>query len=271
MFTTKSAHLPARITRTAAFFDLDKTIIATNSAYAYGKELLNSGLISPATALEMYLAKTSYMFSGHSSEQMDASRDQLAAMITGWDVQQLTTLIEKTMHDVVCPAIYEEARTLIGSHLASGHDVVIVSASAREIVEPIAKELGVKQVVATDFEKKDGKFTGTILFYCKGAAKSEAIHELAQRNNYDLAQCFAYSDSMTDLPMLQTVGKPIAVNPDRSLRKYATENGWEIKVFRNPVPLIPMPSGKEIGISTGVLALVAALTLGGSWIIKRYR
>ena len=126
---------------TAAFFDLDKTVIATSSAYVYGKEFLNSGLISPSTAFSMSLAKASYMVSGHSSEQMDASRDQLSNMVTGWDVNQVKQIADDTLHTVVAPTIYAEARDLITHHLAAGHDVVIISASATVLVEPIAKEL----------------------------------------------------------------------------------------------------------------------------------
>ena len=90
-------------TTTAAFFDLDKTVIATSSAYVYGKEFLNSGLISPSTAFSMSLAKASYMVSGHSSEQMDASRDQLSNMVTGWDVNQVKQIADDTLHTVVAP------------------------------------------------------------------------------------------------------------------------------------------------------------------------
>jgi len=114
-------------TTTAAFFDLDKTVIATSSAYVYGKEFLNSGLISPSTAFSMSLAKASYMVSGHSSEQMDASRDQLSNMVTGWDVNQVKQIADDTLHTVVAPTIYAEARDLIAHHLTAGHDVVIIS------------------------------------------------------------------------------------------------------------------------------------------------
>ena len=254
---------------TAAFFDLDKTVIATSSAYVYGKEFLNSGLISPSTAFSMSLAKASYMVAGHSSEQMDASRDQLSSMVTGWDVNQVKQIADDTLHTVVAPTIYAEARDLIAHHLAAGHDVVIISASATVLVEPIAKELGVRTVIATKLEEADGKFTGNISFYCKGAAKAEAIRTLAAQNGYNLATSYAYSDSATDLPMLETVGHPIAVNPDRALRKIAAERDWEIRTFRNPVPLIPMPTGKELGIGGGVIAGIAAVSAGIWWWYRR--
>ena len=112
----------------AAFFDLDKTIIATSSAYAFGKEFLNNGLITRQEALDLYLSKASYMLVGHSSEQMDASRDQLAQLVKGWDVDEVRRITTETMHNVVTPAIYREARELIEQHRAAGHDVIIISA-----------------------------------------------------------------------------------------------------------------------------------------------
>ena len=257
--------------RVAAFFDLDKTIIATSSAFAYGKEFLNSGLITPVEALQLSMAKATYMFAGHSSEQMDTTRDQLAHMIAGWNVEQVKAIAEETMQHVVTPTIYAEARSIIDQHLAAGHDVVIISASARELVEPIAKELGVTTVVSTALAKKDGVFTGEITFYCKGAAKAQAIMDLTARRGYDLSQSFAYSDSAVDIPMLEAVGNPNAVNPDRALRKVAADKGWNIHSFRNPVPLFQMPTGAEIGKTTGVVAAIAAAAAGGIWLAKKHR
>lgn len=255
--------------RAVAFFDLDKTIIATSSAFAYGKEFLNSGLITPVEALQMSMAKATYMFSGHSSEQMDSTRDQLAAMVTGWEVEQVKEIAQQTMEVVVAPTIYAEARDLIKDHQLKGHDVVIISASARELVEPIARELGISTVVATELASKDGKYTGEVTFYCKGAAKAQAIEDLAQQRGYNLDRSYAYSDSATDIPMLEAVAHPVVINPDRALRRIATERGWECRIFKNPVPLFQMPTGKEIGISTGVVAAVAAVTAGGMWLAKK--
>ena len=202
---------------------------------------------------------------------MDTTRDQLAHMIAGWNVEQVKAIAEETMQHVVTPTIYAEARSIIDQHLAAGHDVVIISASARELVEPIAKELGVTTVVSTELAKKDGVFTGEITFYCKGAAKAQAIMDLTARRGYDLSQSFAYSDSAVDIPMLEAVGNPNAVNPDRALRKVAADKGWNIHSFRNPVPLFQMPTGAEIGKTTGVVAAIAAAAAGGIWLAKKYR
>lgn len=257
--------------RVAAFFDLDKTIIATSSAFAFGREFMHNGLITTSEALQMSLAKATYMIAGQSSEQMDSTRDQLAALVAGWSVEQVRTIASETMHNVVTPAIYAEARELIAFHHNAGHDVIIISASASHLVDLIAEELGIDQVVATELEVEDGRFTGEILFYCKGDAKAQAITDLAAENNYDLSVSYAYSDSATDIPMLQAVGNPIAVNPDRAMKKAALENGWEIRTFRDPVPLFQMPSPREISIGASIVAVISAAAAGGIWWAQRGR
>lgn len=252
----------------AAFFDLDKTIIATSSAFAFGKEFFNNGMITRQEALDLYLTKASYMLVGQSSEQMDTTRDALAHMITGWNVDDITRITTETMHTVVTPAIYSEARELIDYHRAQGHDIIIISASARILVEPIAKELGIDTIVATEVEIKDGKLTGNITKYLKGEAKAQAVREFAESHGYNLNACYAYSDSATDIPMLQLVGNPVAVNPERALRKHAISQGWQVRIFKNPEPLIQMPNAKEVGIGASVVAGITALAVIGTLVAK---
>lgn len=254
---------------TAAFFDLDKTIIATSSAYAFGREFVNNGLITRQEALELSLSKASYMLAGHSSEQMDSARDSLTQMVTGWSVDEIRRITTETMHNVVTPAIYAEARDLIEQHRSAGRDVIIISASASFLVEPIAHELGVNQVVATELEVVDGRLTGAITRYLKGGAKAEAVSEYAATRGYDLARSYAYSDSATDIPMLAKVGHPVAVNPDRALRKHALAHDWQVLTFKNPVPLIQLPNAREVGIGAGVVAGVTALSLAAYWLTQR--
>ena len=140
---------------------------------------------------------------------------------------------------------------------------MIISASASVLVEPIAQELGIEHVVATELAEKDGRFTGEILFYCKGAAKAEALARIAQELNVDPDASFAYSDSATDIPMLEQVGHPVAVNPDRLLKKHAITHDWKIRTFKHPVPLFTAPSAREFGIGSAVVAGIAALVVGG--------
>ncbi|GAB3077756.1 HAD family hydrolase [Corynebacterium aquatimens] len=253
----------------AAFFDLDKTIIATSSAYAFGRGFMASGLISWQQALSLYLAKTSYMFSGHSHEKMDAERDRLSTMVSGWHVADVQSIIAETMKRVVTPAIYKEARELIDVHAAAGHDLIIISASASILVEPIARELGISTIIASEVKEEDGVLTGELTSYLKGEAKAEAIASLTADNGYDLKRSYAYSDSVTDVPMLEMVGNPVAVNPDRALRKHALDNEWQIMTFKNPEPLVSKPGIKEVGIGASVVATISALTAVGMWMRQR--
>lgn len=260
-----------RTRKIAAFFDLDKTIIATSSAFAYGKEFMAHGLITRQEALDLYLTKAQYMFVGQSSEKMDVTRDALAQMVAGWPVDEVIRITAESMHTVVTPAIYSEARELIEQHKAQGHEVVIISASAEILVKPIAQELGIDTVVATGMEVVDGKLTGTITRYLKGDAKAEAAVEFAKTRGYDLAESFAYSDSATDIPMLEAVGNPVAVNPDRALKKHAIANGWDIKTFKNPEPLIQMPNAREITIGASVIAGATAIAVAGTFVARALR
>lgn len=261
-----SSHRPV-----AAFFDLDKTIIATSSAFAYGREFLSNGLISRQEAWELYLTKASYMLMGQSSEKMDTTRDSLAQMVAGWSVEEIERITTETMRTVVTPAIYAEARELIDWHKAQGHDVTIISASASILVEPIARELGVDRVVATEMEVENGKLTGRITRYLKGPAKAEAVTRFVEDQGYNLAKSYAYSDSATDIPMLELVGNPVAVNPDRALKKHAIANGWGIRSFKNPEPLIQMPNAREVGIGAGVIAGVTAIAVAGIYVARALR
>lgn len=248
--------------RVAAFFDLDKTIIAKSSAYAFNKQFLERGIISPTDMLQMALSHALYMSQGHDEAQMEATREQFSALIAGHSARELRQVAIETLEQNITPYIYAEALELIREHRAQGHHVFIISASAQQIVEPIAQALGVYNVVATELEVRDGLFTGETEFFCRGENKAVQMRRIAEKRQFDLAECFAYSDSITDEPMLSAVGHPVVVNPDRALRKIATEREWPVRQFRNPVPLFRAPSKRNVAILAGVtLALGAGATL----------
>jgi phosphoserine phosphatase len=138
---------------------------------------------------------------------------------------------------LIDPLIYDEAAALIESHHAAGHDVIIVSSSGEDVVAPIGEMLGADHVVATRLEVDAGSYTGKVEFYAAGDNKAVAIRELAAAHGYELDRCYAYSDSVTDLPMLRAVGHPHAVNPERGLRREAAAAGWPVLEFRRTVPL----------------------------------
>ncbi|BBX63842.1 putative phosphatase [Mycobacterium saskatchewanense] len=248
--------------RTAAFFDLDKTIIAKSSTLAFSKPFFDQGLLNRRAVLKSSYAQFIYLLSGADHDQMDRMRIHMTNMVTGWDVDQVKSIVGETLHDIVTPLVFAEAADLIAAHKLCGRDVVVVSASGEEIVAPIARALGATHAMATRMVVEDGRYTGEIAFYCYGEGKVQAIRELAAREGYPLEHCYAYSDSITDLPMLEAVGHPSVVNPDRGLRKEATERGWPVLTFSRPVSLrdrIPAPSGAAIATTAavGVSALAA--------------
>jgi HAD superfamily hydrolase (TIGR01490 family) len=248
--------------RTAAFFDLDKTIIAKSSTLAFSKPFFAQGLLSRRAVLKSSYAQFIFLLSGADHDQMDRMRTHMTNMCTGWDVAQVRSIVNETLHDIVTPLVFAEAADLIADHKLCGRDVVVVSASGEEIVGPIARALGATHAMATRMVVEDGKYTGDVGFYCYGEGKVQAIRELAAREGYPLEHCYAYSDSITDLPMLGAVGHPSVVNPDRGLRKEAIERGWPVLSFSRPVSLrdrIPAPSGAAIATSAavGVTALAA--------------
>lgn len=248
--------------RTAAFFDLDKTIIAKSSTLAFSKPFFNQGLLNRRAVLKSSYAQFIYLLSGADHDQMDRMRIHMTNMVAGWDVEQVKSIVNETLHDIVTPLVFAEAADLIAAHKLCGRDVVVVSASGEEIVAPIARALGATHAMATRMVVEDGRYTGEIAFYCYGEGKVQAIRELAAREGYPLEHCYAYSDSITDLPMLESVGHPSVVNPDRGLRREAVERGWPVLSFSRPVSLrdrIPAPSGAAIATTAavGVSALAA--------------
>ncbi|MBC7292321.1 MAG: HAD family hydrolase [Actinotalea sp.] len=247
--------------RAAAFFDLDKTIIATSSSVAFARPFHTGGLLTRRAALRAAFAHAAFHL-GHADEATtERLRRSLSRMVTGWDVATVSAIVTETVREAVEPTVFAEALELIAHHHAEGRDVVVVSASSSEIVEPVAAMLGADHVVASRMEVLDGRYTGAITSYAYGPAKAEAIRDLANREGYDLAASYAYSDSVTDLPLLETVGHAAVVNPDRALRRLATERGWESLAFARPVALRRLPPSRTVPVGLLVLLVAVAAVL----------
>ena len=249
-------HLPA-VGRSAAFFDLDKTVIAKSSALAFGRPFYRDGLISRRDVVKAAYAQLMFRLGGADEQTMARTRDYLAELCKGWPVDQVRQIVTETLHELINPYVYAEAAGLIAEHQAAGRDVVLVSASGEEMVRPIGVELGVTEVIATRMRIEDGQYTGEVEFYAAGPSKVQAVRELAAEHGYDLADSYAYSDSISDVPMLESVGHPTAVNPDRGLRKIAAERAWPILEFRHPIPL-----GRRLRDRPAVPVAAAAIGVG---------
>jgi HAD superfamily hydrolase (TIGR01490 family) len=257
------------MTREAAFFDLDKTVIAKASMVAFSGPLHRAGLVSRRMLLRAAWGQLIYAQFGASPAKMARMRDSVLRLTRGWDQAEISAIVRETLAEVIEPIVFDEALDLIRSHRAAGRKVFIVSTSPEEIVAPLARYLGVDEAIATRAElDRHGRYTGHIELYCYGTEKAVAIKAAAERDGIDLSRSYAYSDSATDLPMLEAVGHPIAVNPDRELARAAASRGWEVLRFSTRVPLrerVPMPAPHQAAMGGGAMLLILGAALATRW------
>ena len=256
-----------------AFFDLDKTLIATSSSLALSRPLVRAGLVSRAQLIRGAYGQLAYVLMGADENRMERMRERMLTLTRGWEREEIERLVAEVIVDLVDPYVYQEALDLLAEHRAAGRRLVIVSSSPEEIVRPLAGHLGVDDVLATRSRVVEGRYVGELEFYCAGPGKAEAMRAFAEREGVDLAGSFAYSDSITDLPMLKAVGRPVAVNPDRDLRREAEACGWEIRTFDHPVRLrtriargATHPVTQRAGAVVGVTAALVV-----AWVVLRAR
>src|SRR5215203_2073450 len=250
----------------AAFFDLDKTVIARASMVAFGMPLYRAGLLSRWLLLRALYGQLVYLYLGADEARMAKMRTAALRVTAGWSQDHIRSLVRETLEEVIEPIIYDEALDLIRHHQAKGRKFFIVSASPEEIVDPLAQYLGVDDVIATRPKVDEhGRYSGDVDFYSYGPSKVVAMEQAAARDGIDLAASYAYSDSITDEPMLSAVGHPIVVNPDRALARVAAARGWEVRTFERPVRMrerVSMPTpGQTAAISGGLAAIVAGVVV----------
>ncbi|HEY7147071.1 MAG TPA: HAD family hydrolase [Streptosporangiaceae bacterium] len=215
----------------AAFFDLDKTIISRSSTLAFGPSFYRHGLLTRAQAVRTAVGHLAFRLTGAGHQRMERIRGQVGELCRGWPAAQVSDIVTRHLEDIILPHVYAEAHQLITRHRDSGQDVIIVSSSGQEMVGPIGAWLGATETIATQMAVADGCYTGEMEFWAYGEAKARRVRELALLRGYRLEDCFAYSDSVTDLPLLEAVGHPHAVNPDRALRRIARQRCWPVLSF----------------------------------------
>jgi HAD superfamily hydrolase (TIGR01490 family) len=215
----------------AAFFDLDRTLISGSSAYTLATQARRAGLIPTIEFVRDASSALAFKLFGADDDTTDAVKARILTAITGMRQSDLQALNIEVLPRLLA-RLRPEARRLIDRHRHAGRDTYIVSAAPQEIVEPLAYSLGMTSGLGTRSVVVDGAYTGELAGpFCYGAGKVEAIRELASWHGYELAQCYAYSDSASDLPMLEAVGHPVVVNPDKKLERHARRHGWPIVIF----------------------------------------
>jgi HAD superfamily hydrolase (TIGR01490 family) len=218
--------------RGAAFFDLDRTLLRRSSALALAGPFRRRGLINRRALMRAALWQALFVARGASGEAVRRAAEEGLGVLRGMTPAELQELVADALEPVLRPLVYREPVDLAAGHRQRGEPVYIVSAALQEIVDALARDLGFDGAIGTVAEVVDGRYTGRTLHARHAAGKAEAVRELAEREGLELAASTAYSDSHTDLPFLEAVGNPVAVNPDRRLRRIAAERGWPVLRFR---------------------------------------
>ncbi len=225
--------------RTAAFFDLDRTLLRRSSALALAGSFRERGVIGRGQLAKAAAWQLLFAARGASAEVVRKASEDGMLILRGFRVDELRALVVDAMEPVLKPLVYSEPLELARRHRERDEPVYIVSATLQEIVDELARELGFDGALGSTCEIVDGVYTGRSLRPCHGESKAAALRELAAEEEIDLSVSTAYSDSHTDLPFLEAVGRPVVVNPDRELRRVADERGWPVLQFSElayPVP-----------------------------------
>jgi HAD superfamily hydrolase (TIGR01490 family) len=243
----------------AAFFDLDRTLISGSSAFDIALAARKAGYLRTSQLARDAVSALSFKLRGASDDKSEAVRQRILGAVTGIRQEDLVGLNAGVLPKLL-DRIRPEARRLLDLHRHAGRATYIVSASPIEIVEPLATALGMTAGIGTRSSVVDGVYTGELDGpFCYGPGKVEAIEELARWDGLDLAQCYAYSDSASDLPMLDAVGHPVAVNPDAALERHAAANGWPIVHFSQRTKAVI----RRVAAGVGATAIGAASFAGG--------
>jgi HAD superfamily hydrolase (TIGR01490 family) len=193
---------------------------------------------------------------------MEEAKQAALGFVAGHSVSEVVDLGEEIYDELMADRIWSGTRALAQLHLDAGQRVWLVSAAPAELASLVARRLGLTGALGTVSEIKDGVYTGRLVGEpLHGPAKAEAILALADKEDLDLTQCSAYSDSANDLPMLTTVGHPVAVNPDAKLKRIARENGWDIRDFRTgrKAAKVGVPAAAGAGAIAGGIAVGLAM------------
>lgn len=238
----------------AAFFDLDRTLITSSSTFYFAVAAWRNKMLPGRYLVTDIGQALAFRLLGATDERSASIRDRILQAVEGIAQDDMIALNEEIVPRIL-ERVRPESRGLIDMHHEAGRDCWIVSASPQEVVDPLASALAMEGGIGTQSEVVDGRYTGQINGpFVYGEGKAEAISKLAAERGYDLRLSYAYSDSASDLPMMEMVGHPVAVNPDGPLERVAQQRGWPIVIFARRT--------KQVVKST--TAVVSAATLAGT-------
>lgn len=247
------------MTGSAAFFDLDRTLISGTSALPIGVEAWRQGLAGNKEVMSWVASALTFMILGDKGESSDETKTAFLSRVDGAPADALDPLGAAVLPRLVSQ-VRPESKKLLKMHKEAGRDTWIVSASPSVVVEPLAASLGMTGGLGTRGRTVDGRYTGELDGpFMYGPGKAETIEKMAAERGYDLERCYSYSDSVSDLPMLELVGHPVAVNPDGALYDIAHERGWPVVIFARKTKRTVALSSLGAG---GVTLAVSAYLLG---------
>lgn len=215
--------------RGASFFDLDKTLMQGSSGFQFARAVREAGMITRRQLVSDAMANIRFRLRGASDEESEALRIRIATSLQGVRVRDLERLGVRVMQRIL-PRLYPQMLTIAYAHQDAGRPAYIVTAAAQDMAEVLARVMTFDGALGSSLsEVEDGVYTGRPTgAFLYGGAKAVAIQQLAAREGFDLSACYAYSDSVSDAPMLRAVGHPVVVNPDADLEQLARVEGWEV-------------------------------------------
>jgi HAD superfamily hydrolase (TIGR01490 family) len=217
----------------AAFFDVDNTMLQGASVFHLARGLYRRKFFTTGEIASKAVDQVRFRIRGETPDSVANARASALAFIAGHRVSEVEILMEEIFDELMAERIWPGTKALAQMHLDAGERVWLVTAAPVEVARLLARRLGLTGALGTVAEQVDGVYTGQLVGdILHGPAKAEAVRALAQREDLDLSRCAAYSDSANDLPMLELVGHPCAVNPERALRRHAEANGWRIRDYR---------------------------------------
>lgn len=249
--------------RAAAFFDVDNTIVRGASAFQLARGLYARHFFTNRDIARFAVMQLKFnIFGAENLDDMDSAQASALSFIQGHRVDELQRVGEEIFDELISERIWPGTRALTQMHLHAGQRVWLVTASPVELARTIADRLGLTGALGTQAEIRDGRYTGRLTGKpLHGGAKADAVRALAAAEGLDLDRCSAYSDSANDIPLLELVGHPCAVNPDAGLRSHAKSHGWRIRDYRTgrKAAKIGLPAAAGVGALAGGFAAAASL------------
>jgi HAD superfamily hydrolase (TIGR01490 family) len=228
--TTAQDSPPESTPREAAFFDLDKTLLPGAALFPLAREMYRQGVFTNRDIARIAADQVMYRLSGkEDSERIRRARETTLAAVKGRPKSEVDEMGRLVVERELLPRFYPQAVELMSRHKRVGREVYISSSSPEDFLSILAEAFGVDGVIGTRAEVADGVYTGRLEGeLCNRDEKARRVKELAEERGIDLLRSFAYSDSINDLPLLELVGNPVAMNPDIPLVRIARRNGWQV-------------------------------------------